>query len=78
MCKNKFQSPCECRNELSNPRCLAVSVISAEPCLQTTVRQLGLESYIGHTQGWLKTSHMRCQVLNPVRGVRYTTAPDTV
>ena len=26
----------------------------AEPRLQTTVRQLGLESSIRHTQGWLK------------------------
>ena len=25
-----------------------------KPRLQTTVRHLGLESYIGHTQGWLK------------------------
>jgi len=24
MCKNLFQSPCVCRNELSNPRCLTV------------------------------------------------------
>ena len=29
-------------------------VASAEPRLQTTVRQLGLESSIRHTQGWLK------------------------
>ena len=48
MCKKKFLSPCVCRNELSNPRCLT------EPRLQTTVRQLGLESSIRHTQGWLK------------------------
>ena len=27
---------------------------SAEPRLQTKVRQLGLESYIRHTKGWLK------------------------
>jgi len=26
MCKKKFQSPCVCLNELSNPRCLTVSV----------------------------------------------------
>ena len=45
MCKKKFLSPCVCRNELSNPRCLT------EPRLQTTVRQLGLESSIRHTQG---------------------------
>ena len=55
MCKKKFQSPCVCRNKLSNPRYLTVSVNSAEPCLQTTVRQQGLESTsIRHTQGWLK------------------------
>ena len=54
MCKKKFQSPCVCRNELSNPRCLTVPVNSTEPRLQTTVRQLGLESSIRHTQGWLK------------------------
>ena len=54
MCKKTFQSPYICRNELSNTRCLTVSVISTEPRLQTTVRQLGLESYIRHTQGWLK------------------------
>ena len=40
MCKKKFQSPCVC---LNNPGCLTVSV-----------RQLGLESSIRHTQGWLK------------------------
>jgi len=50
MCKKKFQSPCVCRNTLSNPRCLTVSVNSAEP----TVRQLRLESYIRHTHGLLK------------------------
>ena len=54
MCKKKFQSPWVCRNKLSNPRCLTVSVNSTEPRLQTTVRQLGLESSIRHTQGWLK------------------------
>jgi len=54
MCKKKFRSPWVCRNELSNPRCLTLSVNSAEPHLQTTVRQLGLESSIRHTQGWLK------------------------
>ena len=54
MCKKKFQSPWVCRNKLSNPRYLTVSVNSTEPRLQTTVRQLGLESSIRHTQGWLK------------------------
>ena len=54
MCWKKFQSPCVCRNELSNHRCLTVSVNSTEPRLQTTVRQLRLESSIRHTQGWLK------------------------
>jgi len=54
MCKKKFQKPCVCRNELSNPRCFTVSVNSTEPRLQTTVRQLGLGSYIRYTQGWLK------------------------
>jgi len=29
MGKKKFQSPCVCRNELFNPRCLTVSVNSA-------------------------------------------------
>jgi len=53
MCKKKFQSPWVCRNELSNSRWLTVSVNSAEPRLQPTVRQLGLESSIRHTQGWL-------------------------
>jgi len=55
MCKKKFQSPYVCRNELSNPLCLTVSVKSAEPRLQTTVRQLGLESSIRHNVhrvGW--------------------------
>ena len=37
MCKKKYPSPRSCRNELS-----------AEPRLQTTVRQLGLESSIQH------------------------------
>jgi len=50
MCKNFFQSPYVCRNKLSNPRYLTV----AEPRLQTTIRQLRLESYIRHTQWWLK------------------------
>jgi len=51
MCKKKFQSPCVCRNKLSNPRCLTVW---AEPRLQTTVRQLGLESSIQHERGlWI-------------------------
>ena len=54
MCKKKFLSPCVCRNELSNPRCLT------EPRLQTTVRQLGLESSIRHTQGWLKLILLAC------------------
>ena len=37
MCKKKFQSPCVCSNELSNPRCLTVSVNSAVSLrLQTT------------------------------------------
>jgi len=48
MCKKKFQSPWVCRNELSNPRCLTVSVNSTEPRLQTTVRQFELESSIRH------------------------------
>jgi len=39
MFKTKFQSPCVCRNELSNPRCLTVSVNSTDPRLQTRVRQ---------------------------------------
>jgi len=54
MCKKKLQSPFVCRNKLSNPRCLNVSVNLAEPRLQTTVKQLELESSIRHTQGWLK------------------------
>ena len=37
-----FHSHCLCRNKLSNPRYF------------TTVRQIELESYIRHTQGWLK------------------------
>ena len=51
-----FPSPCVCRKELSNRRCLAVSVSTTEPHLQTSVRQLRLESSIRHTQGWLKLS----------------------
>ena len=50
MCKKQFQSPCVCRNELSNPCCLTLLVNEAP----TTVRPLGLESSIQHTQGWLK------------------------
>ena len=59
MCKKQFQSPCICRNELSNHHCLAVSVNSAEPRLHTTVKQLGLESSIQHTQGWLSSKATR-------------------
>ena len=51
ICKKKFQSLCVCRNELSNPRYLTVS---AEPRLQTTEKQLGLDSSIRHKQRWLK------------------------
>ena len=54
MCKKRFQSPCICRKEFSNPRCPTVSVNLAKPRLQNTVRQLGLESSIRHTKGWLK------------------------
>ena len=54
MCKKKFQSPCVCRNKLSNPRCLTVST---EPRLQTTVRQLGLESSIQHERGVTDTNN---------------------
>ena len=56
MCKKKFQSPCVCRNELSNPRCRTVSV-SAEPRLQTTLKQLGLQSSRRHTQVRLKLNN---------------------
>ena len=48
MCKKRYPSPRSCRNELSNPRCLTVSVNSTTPRLQTTVRQLWLESSIRH------------------------------
>ena len=58
MCKKKFQSPCVCRNKLSNPHSLTVSVNSTEPRLQITVRQLGLESSIRHTHGWLKLNYL--------------------
>ena len=51
MCKKKYPSTRSCRNKLSNPRCLTVSINLAEPRLLTTVRQLGLESPIRHTQG---------------------------
>ena len=54
MCNKKLQSYWVCRNELSNPRGLTVSVNSTQPRLQTTVRQLELESSTRHTQGWLK------------------------
>jgi len=51
MCKKKYPSPCSCCNKLSNPCCLTVS---AEPRLQTTVRQLGLESSIWQEWGlWI-------------------------
>ena len=53
MCKKKYPSTRSCRNKLSNPSCLTVSINLAEPRLLTTVRQLGLESPIRHTQGWL-------------------------
>ena len=53
--KISFNHPCVCRLELSNPRCLTVSVNSPEPRLQTTVRQPGLESLLLHTVTvWLK------------------------
>jgi len=43
MCtKKKYPSPRLCRNELSNPRCLTVSVNSTEP---RSVRQLRLERF---------------------------------
>jgi len=41
MCKKKYPLSRLCRNELSNPRCLTVSVN----------RQLGLESSIWHDWG---------------------------
>ena len=54
MCKEKYPSPCVCRNKVSNPRCLTVCVNSTEPHLQTTVRQLGLESSIRYERGlWI-------------------------
>jgi len=56
MCKKKYPSPLSCRNKLSNPRCLTVS---AEPRLQTTVRQLGLESSIRQNLG--KYCNIWCQ-----------------
>ena len=37
-----------------NPHHVESVVLRAEPRLQTTVRQVGLESSIWHTQGWLK------------------------
>ena len=43
-----FQSPCVCRNELYNPR----------QSLQTTVRQLGLDISIRHTQGVVETNYI--------------------
>jgi len=45
ICKKIFQSPCVCRNELSNLRCLTLFVNSTEPRLQTTVRQLRLRKF---------------------------------
>jgi len=51
MCKKQYPSHRSGGNELTNPRCLTVSVNSIEPRLQTTVRQLGLESYIWHERG---------------------------
>ena len=54
MCKKNYPSPCSCRNKLSYPCCLTVSVNWTEPGLQTTVRQLGLESSIRQGQGlWI-------------------------
>ena len=49
MCKKSFNPLC--LNKLSNPRYFTVST---EPRLQTSVRQLGLESSLRHTQGWSK------------------------
>ena len=46
MRKKTFQPPRVCRVELSNPRCLTVSLNSTEPRVQTIVGQLGLESSI--------------------------------
>jgi len=51
MCKKQYPSHRSGGNELTYPRCLTVSVNSIEPRLQTTVRQLGLESYIWHERG---------------------------
>jgi len=51
MCKKRYPSLRSCCNELSNPRYLTVSVNSTNPRLQTTVRQLWLESSIRHGRG---------------------------
>ena len=61
MCKKKVQSSWVCRNELSNPRGLTVSGNSTQPRLQTTVRQLELESSTRHTKGWLKLKIYSCR-----------------
>ena len=78
MCKKKFQSPCVCRNELSNPGCLTVSVTSSEPRLQTTVRQLGLKGYTGvvetnYTNSLVKTvlSHQHSSVNICIGGIQF-------
>ena len=54
MRKKSFQPPRVCRVELSNPRCLTVSLNSTEPRVQTIVGQLGLESSIRQKHRGLK------------------------
>ena len=49
--KKKYPSTHLCCKELSNPRCLTVSVNLAESCLQTTERQLGLDSWLRYERG---------------------------
>ena len=45
---------CACANVIHIELFMTTTTKKTEPRLQTTVRQLGLESSIRHTQGWLK------------------------
>ena len=70
MYKKKYPSPYSCRNKLSNPRCLTVSVNWTAPGLQTTVRQLGLESSIRQGQGlWILIIPILCKIAVSWHGV---------
>ena len=54
MCKKKFQSPCVCRNKLSNPRWLTVQSLFTEYSKATRVRKL----YTAYT-GVVETNYLK-------------------